>query len=345
MGKECLTGSAAAAPEETIRDRLLAQTPSLAGLAKRVALAAAHEVTVLLTGETGTGKTYLARLLHEVSPRRAEPFLVVPCGALAASLIDSELFGHVKGAFTGAAETKKGKFAAAGRGTILLDEIDALGLEQQAKLLRVVETGEFEPVGGNTTQVCQARILAASNWDLDAGVSRGRFRHDLYYRLNVFSFHLPPLRERVQDIAPLAAGLTAKFAAKFGTGPAELSPEALRVLETYRWPGNIRQLENVLQQGVLIRTGPRLLPEHLPAVVRAEATPARRSDGLLPGAPSGNGGAGCERQRIERALAEHDGHRARTAAALGMSRATLYKRMKSYGLLSLSEAVPQGIGA
>src|SRR5204862_3540762 len=147
---------------------------------------------VLLTGETGTGKTYLARLIHEYSPRRKEPFLVVPCGALAANLIESEFFGHTKGAFTGADRPKVGKFAAAGEGSILLDEIDALGLEQQANLLRVIETGEYEPVGSNETSRSQARLVVASNWDLEEAVEAGKFRRDLYYRLNVMSFHLPP---------------------------------------------------------------------------------------------------------------------------------------------------------
>src|SRR5207302_4870545 len=164
-----------------------AQTPSLLPLAERIAIAARHDVTVLLTGETGTGKTYLARLMHDCSPRRAEPFLAVPCGAQPANLIESAFFGHVRGAFTGADRAKVGKFEVAGKGTILLDEIDTLGLEQQAGLLRVIETGEYEPVGGNETRQSEARIIVAINWDLEEAVQTGKFRQDLYYRLNVMS--------------------------------------------------------------------------------------------------------------------------------------------------------------
>src|SRR5262245_58847855 len=224
--------------EEAISLDLLAQTPSLQPIAKGLALAASYDVTVLTSGETGTGKTYLARFIHNYSARKENRFLVVPCGALSNALVESELFGHVKGAFTGADRTKVGRFEAAGEGTILLDEIDALGLEQQAKLLRVIESGEYEPVGSNGTQVCQARIIAASNWNLEEAVDQGKFRQDLFYRLNVMSFHLPPLRERVRDIAPLVRGMVQRISQKFGKQIKGVSPEALALLENYPWPGN-----------------------------------------------------------------------------------------------------------
>ncbi len=198
------TGLAEEPLEDLLARKLLAQTPSLLPLVERIALAANHDVTVLLNGETGTGKTFLARLVHDHSPRKLHRFLAVPCGAIAANLIESEFFGHVKGAFTGADRVKVGKFAAVGDGTLLLDEIDTLGLEQQSTLLRVIETGEFEPVGSIETQRCTARLIVASNINLEQAVARGRFRPDLYFRLNVMSFHMPSLRERVQDIAPLA---------------------------------------------------------------------------------------------------------------------------------------------
>lgn len=322
--------------QEIIGNRLLSQTPSLMPLVDRIALAATHSVTVLLTGETGTGKTYLARLMHDCSPRRAHPFLTVPCGAQPANLVESAFFGHVKGAFTGADRAKIGKFAAAGHGTLLLDEIDTLGLEQQASLLRVIETGEYEPVGSNETSICHARILVASNWDLEEAVERGRFRRDLYYRLNVMSFHLPPLRERIQDIATLARGMAARFNTKFHKNLFDIHPEAMAALETFPWPGNIRQLENVVQQAVLVSSGPDLRLEHLPQPVR-EYLPAANggnrhhlsADSLLHNREL------IERNVIQRALANNGFSRARAASALGISRVTLYKKMKKYGLMSV----------
>jgi DNA-binding NtrC family response regulator len=313
----------------------LLQTPSLMPLADRLTLAAAADVTLLLTGETGTGKTHLARLIHEHSPRRGQRLHVVTCGALSPGVVMSELFGHVKGAFTGADRTRVGKFEAAGSGTLLLDEIDALSLEAQAALLRVFETGEFEPLGSNDTQLCRARIIVASNWDLEEAVAQGKFREDLYYRLNVLPLHLPPLRERLEDIEALARGMVANFAATFGKALPAISPEALAALQSFAWPGNLRQLQNAIQQAVLLSRGPELQLEHLPEVVRRPPSTAGAVARTTLWSDSGSLAEHRGHQEhtlIERTLERHNYCRSRAARALGISRVTLYTKMKKYGL-------------
>lgn len=318
---------------EGLERRLLPQTPSLEFLLDRLAVAAEHDVTVLLTGETGTGKTHLAQLMHECSPRRTAPFLVVPCGAIPPNLMESAFFGHVRGAFTGADREKVGKFEAAGAGTLLLDEIDALPLEQQAGLLRVIETGEFEPVGSNETRRCRARLIVASNWDLDEAVRQGRFRQDLYYRLNGMSFHLPPLRDRVGDIAPLVRMLAAIYNTRFRKDLFDIALPALEALESHPWPGNIRQLENAVQQAVLMSRGSELLAEHLPHELRHSIAPKQE----VPTGALLRTRDAAERGTIERALEANGQSRTKTARALGISRVTLYKKMKKYGLLDVGE--------
>jgi len=346
---------------EVFAHKLLSHTPSLEGQIERLMIGATHDVTLLLCGETGTGKTHLARLIHEHSPRRNHDLMVVPCGALSANLIESELFGHVRGAFTGADRAKVGKFEAVGEGTLLLDEIDTLGLEQQAKLMRVIETGAYEPVGSNTTLTCRARIIAASNWDLEKAVTQGKFRQDLYYRLNVLSFSIPPLRERVRDIPFLARGIVARFKKKYGKDLVTINADVMAILEAFPWPGNIRQLENVLQQAVLVCTGPELLREHLPQRLRefsSAVLPSRalsqngcaetkyhvslsETNGhgqplLVTGSSSlAENCAREERAVIERALTEANNSRSQAARALGISRVTLYNKMKKYGITSV----------
>ncbi len=326
---------------EAIRRKLVNHTPSLTTMVDQLCIAAAHDVTVLIEGETGTGKTFLARLIHDCSPRKPNRFLVVACGTLSGNLIASEFFGHARGSFTGADAAKVGKFAAAGEGTLLLDEIDTLGLDHQANLLRVIETGEFEPVGSNETQTSRARVVAATNWNLADAVERGTFRRDLYYRLQVLSFHLPPLRHRPEDIGPLVRGMVARYGTKFGKRLFGVCPEAMRALESYPWPGNIRQLENVIQQAVLTSSGNELKLHHLSPLVHARADVAAVATVTPP--TNGYGGTlkqsreSTERVNILRALEKAGQSRTRAAQLLGVSRVTLYKKMKKYGLFTRPE--------
>ena len=262
----------------------------------------------------------------------------MPCGAISNNLVESEFFGHVKGSFTGADRAKVGKFAAVGNGTLLLDEIDTLGFEQQAALLRVIETGEFEPVGSIDTQKCSGRLIVASNLNLEEAVERGKFRPDLYFRLNVMSFHLPALRERVQDIAPLARGMAARFNRKFKKDLFDISPEAMAVLESFAWPGNIRQLENAVQHAVLVSSGQELLISHLPEALKEHAAQCKSmaGGGSEPAPESLHHQRDLiERNVIQRALINNGYSRARAADSLGISRVTLYKKMKKYGLMNI----------
>lgn len=317
-------------------------SPQLKQMLSDLEVAARHDVTILLIGETGAGKTYLSRLIHEVSPRRHEPFITVACGALPADLIESELFGHVKGAFTSAHADKEGKFIAARRGSVLLDEIDVLGPEQQVKLLRVIETGEFEPVGSNHTQHCQARLVVASNLDLQPLVEQGRFRPDLYYRLNMLKFTIPPLRHRKVDIIPLAQKFIRQFALKHQIRIEEVDSGLLDALVNYPWPGNVRELEHVVQRAVIYCRDGVLNAQHLPAhILSGSAGPVNDSTVILPGAiPTGKiperslGGqiALTEKDIIEQTLFKNSFSRTKTAKELGISRVTLYNKMKRYGL-------------
>lgn len=317
--------------------RYATYAPELFSTLDELELAATHDVTVLMVGETGTGKTYLARLVHELSPRHTERFLPVACGALPPDLIESELFGHVRGAFTGADRSKIGKFEAAEGGTLLLDEIDVLGPEQQAKLLRVIETSEFEPVGSNETRFSKARLIVASNLDLEAMIAKNRFRADLYYRLNVLQFYIPPLRKRKMDIVPLAVDFIENFSRRYGVPVLRLHVDFLAFLRDYPWPGNVRELENLMRRTVLFCRRGELSAQDLPPSLTQTHNGRAWSAAAAADAasPLTERVAMTEREAIERALRANSFKRARTARALGISRVTLYNKMKKYGMLGM----------
>ena len=313
--------------------RIRTFTPEMFRLIDQLVSIARHDVALLLIGETGTGKSTMARLVHELSPRSKEVFLTVPCGALPADLIESELFGHVRGAFTGAERDREGKFAAADRGTILLDEIDVLGASQQAKLLRVIETGEFEPLGSNETMCSGARVIAASNVDLAKLVKENAFRSDLFYRLNVLEFSIPPLRHRKLDIVPLTLSFIEEFTADYQVEIKRIHPEFLATIREYAWPGNIRELKNHVRRSVLFCKTGELTPEQLTEEVRRGSN-SNHSTRVGPGTIFDRV-ADNEKGILEQALRENDFKRTKTAEALGISRVGLYKKMKKYDLLSL----------
>jgi DNA-binding NtrC family response regulator len=317
-------------------------SPPMALLREQVVRVAPQDTTILLTGETGTGKTRLARLIHELSPRRTEPFLVVDCGALSPSLIESEMFGHVKGAFTGADRERVGKFAAAGRGTLLLDEINSLPLPLQCKLLRVVEDRVFEPVGSNKGQPLHARVIAVSNAPLEQEIGAGRFRADLYFRLNVVGFYLPPLNSRRSSIIGLCQKFMREFAATNRPDVEAITPEAMMLLQDYDWPGNIRELRNVIERAVALCPGPMVEVCDLPEAIRLKIAAANHALGVSATPPPPVNFASltlaeskelAEMQRIKEALAKHKNNRLRAAGELGISRMGLYKKLHKYGMV------------
>jgi DNA-binding NtrC family response regulator len=316
-------------------------------LFNQILRAAASEASVLITGESGTGKELVARALHDNSSRAKGPYLRVHCAAFPEQLLESELFGHARGAFTGAAAAREGRFEAAHGGTLLLDEIGEVPLSVQVKLLRVLQEREIERLGENQTRKVDVRIIAATHRDLPAMVRNGEFRADLYYRLRVLPLHVPALRERREDIPLLVQPLLANMRGRHQGRDVQVSAEALDALCAHDWPGNVRELANALEYALVHADGTTVLPRHLPPEVResgrgiadSRAEAARTPSSSLvqryyraPPEQEGN-----EREVLSRTLRENGGNRAATARRLGMSRTTLWKKLKQYGLADLAE--------
>ncbi|MEM1417466.1 MAG: sigma 54-interacting transcriptional regulator [Myxococcota bacterium] len=288
-------------------------------------------VTVLIEGETGTGKELVASAVHYDSPRREKLFVAQNCAALPENLLESELFGHKKGAFTGATEDKKGLFELADGGTLFLDEVGEMPMALQAKLLRVLQEGEVRPVGAGRTRQVDTRIVAATNRDLEAEVREGRFREDLFYRLKVFPIRIPPLRERREDIPLLAGHFLRRYAEEFGRRVDGFGQAAMEQLQAYRWPGNVRELENEVQRLVIqVEDDPIVMPHHLSARVRdAEGSIIDR---VKPKGALKEKIQAIEMEILREALAEHDGNKSQTAKTLGITREGLHKKLKNYGM-------------
>jgi DNA-binding NtrC family response regulator len=299
-------------------------------LLELVRRAAPSEGRVLVTGENGTGKELVARAIHENSRRRAGPFVKLNCAAVPADLIESELFGHERGAFTGAVAARRGKFEQADGGTLLLDEVGDMPPAMQAKVLRVLQEGEFERVGGHQTIRVDVRVVAATNKDLEAEVKAGRFREDLYYRLNVVPVHAPPLRARREDVPELASRFLAESCLRNGRRPMRLSREAILALQAHEWPGNVRELRNLVERLAILCDGPEIGADDVAGVLPGARRP--RADRFRAGASFHDLVEEAEREIILAALDAHGDNVSDTARALGLERSHLYKKMRALGI-------------
>jgi PAS domain S-box-containing protein len=320
---------------------MLGQSGPMKELFTAIKRVAATDATVLIQGETGTGKELIARSIHEASPRKSAPLVRVNCAAIPGTLIESEFFGHERGAFTGATTKREGRFALADKGTIFLDEVGELPLDLQAKLLRVLQEGEFEPLGGAKTRKVDVRVVAATNRDLTAMVADGKFREDLYYRLNVFPVQVPPLRERGMDVALLAEAFVGRYARRMGRRLDPLHPDDVRRLCQYVWPGNVRELQNVIERAIILSQGNRVelhraMPQSAEPSAPAQAEPGEPNDGGHHGEIlTAEQMLKLESANIERALASCGGKisgEAGAAQLLGLAPSTLSSRMKALGI-------------
>jgi two-component system, NtrC family, nitrogen regulation response regulator NtrX len=310
------------------RYQIVGDSVPMKAMRQQIAVTAPTNGRVLVYGESGTGKELVARSLHAASLRAKGPFVEVNCAAIPEELIESELFGHVKGSFTGATEDKIGKFQKADGGTLFLDEVGDMSLRTQSKVLRVLEEQRFERVGSNQTSDVDVRVIAATNKILEQEIARGAFREDLFYRLNVIPFLVPPLRERKEDIPVLARFFLNEFSAEYGKKTRELSEAAMEILLRYPWPGNIRELKNLVERLVIVCPQSRIEPHHLPPeLFRGAAESPQQPYSTLHEARSA-----YEREFILRKLQEHRWNMTQTASALGLERSHLYRKMKSLGI-------------
>ena len=321
---------------------MIGESPALRRLRAEIAQAAPTSGRALIYGENGTGKELVARAIHDQSRRSAGPFVEVNCAAIPEELIESELFGHVKGAFTGALAARKGKFELADGGTLFLDEIGDMSLKTQAKVLRALQEQRVEPVGGAGSVEVDVRVIAATNKNLEEEIRAGRFREDLYFRLSVIPFHVPPLRERREDVPRLTRHFMEALSAEHGRRPREIAPEVLALLAELPWPGNVRELRNIVERLVIMAPAERIELRHLPASLlgslpagaAASAADETRADAAATGTLA-SAREEFERRYILRKYDECGGNMSRTAEALGVERSNLYRKMKAYGLLPL----------
>jgi len=315
------------------RERIIGSSPGMQAVYKLIGRVAGTDAAVLIRGETGTGKELVAETIHQSSRRSKGPLVRVNCAALPETLLESELFGHEKGAFTGAVARRKGRFELADGGTIFLDEIGDLSANTQKRLLRVLQSGRFERVGGSATVATDARLVAATNRDLEADVAEGRFREDLYYRLNVIRIDLPPLRERRDDIPALLAHFLDRYRPAPDAPPRKISQDAVTRLMAHDWPGNVRQLENAVLRAVVLASGPVITPDDLDLMTPAAAEPSLDIEALVrDGVPLKQVLADVEKRMIAAALRQAGGNRSEAARVLRVYRRYLYQKMDEYGL-------------